>query len=236
MDEPSLTARQRELMQGFLSAADSSGQPFFDFGHGPFQHPGWPPEVKPPTREEVRALLAAGMLDNVRRVQQGAWRVLPSAEARRLFGGADAEATDAALRDPHRRLGLILEATVAAFEAAPDEPLHFAPSDQVDIVQHPHWRQLPSNVVHEHDLRQLEDLGLVATTSRGQDLAFWPTPAGRAAIHDPPAYLDRIAEQTRNEREQSRLREWARRLRASDVTVGTVANVSGGLIRALVGL
>jgi hypothetical protein len=54
------------------------------------------------------------------------WRVFPSAQGRRELGGARERDLSAALADPDRRLGVILEATVTALEADPSEPLHFA--------------------------------------------------------------------------------------------------------------
>lgn len=222
-------------MEAFQRAWEASSHTPFDLGNGPLDHPEWPSEVAAPTRDEVRQLAHLGLLDVDHSVAP-LWRVFPSRDARRAFGGAAEELAQSALADPDRRLGMILEATVAAFEADPSEPLHFASMQQVDIVQHAHWPLQP-DVVRSHDLQQLEDLGLVSTSPRGRDAAFWPTPNGRAAVHDPAGYLERLAQEAADERERSRLQTWADRLRAGDVTVGTVAgSASGLLVRVLMGL
>jgi hypothetical protein len=233
MGSPELTERQPELMGAFVRAWDVSHIPF-DLTDLPFEHPDWPGSVPPPTREEVRALVHAGGLEADGSVAP-MWRVFPSAQGRRDFGGAGERDLSAALADPDRRLGVILEATVAAFEADPSEPLHFAPMEQIDLVQHAHWPLSP-DVVKAHDLQQLIELGLVSSTPRGRDSAFWPTSDGRAAVHDPAAFLERRADAIADDSEASRLRRWAVRLRASDVAVGAAGGLTGGLIRALIGL
>lgn len=56
-----------------------------------------------------------------------------------------------ALNDPDRRLGMIPEAIVQAFEANPAEPLHLWPMAGADPVRHPNWPLQP-DVVRVHDL------------------------------------------------------------------------------------
>lgn len=216
-----------------MSAWEASSHTPFDFDDGPLDHPHWPASVSAPGREEVRALVHKGALEADRTVAPK-WRVFPSAEGRRLIGSAQENAIASALADPDRRLGVVLEATVNAFERDPSEPLHFAPMQQVDLVQHAHWPLSP-DVVRAHDLQQLGDLGLIGTAPRGRDCAFWPTPDGRAAVRDPARFLDRRAVEATDERERSRLRQWAERIRAGDVAVGVAGSVTGGLIRALIG-
>lgn len=141
-----------------------------------------------------------------------------------------------ALADPDGRLGLILEATVAAFEADPSEPLQFHPMGQAALVRHEHW-PLPATVVGAHDLQQLEELELISAGPGGRkSLTFWPTIRGRAAVKDVASYLERVARETDDEGEKSRLQRWASRIRAGDVAVGAVGGTSGVLIRALLGL
>jgi hypothetical protein len=234
MTAPDLSHRQRELMETFVAAWEASSHMPFDLGHVPFEHPNWPPGVAAPNREEVRSLTHLSLLEVDRSVTP-MWRVFPSAEGRRMFGGAADVSAASALADPDRRLGMILDGTVTAFETNPSEPLHFAPMQQIDLVQHTHWPLQP-DVVRAHDLQQLQDLGLIATSSRGRDTAFWPTIDGRAAVKDAAGYLDRLAQQTSDEREKSRLRRWAERLRAGDVAVATVAGSTSAVIRALMGL
>jgi hypothetical protein len=231
MEAADLSSRQREVVEAFVAAWEASSHTPFDFGHGPFEHPSWPAGVAVPGREEVRALVHRGLLETDDTVAP-MWRVFPSAGAREIAGVAAEEA----LADPDRRLGLILEATVTAFEADPSEPLQFHPMHQADLVRHRHWPLQPE-VVRAHDIQQLEDLGLIATATGRQSMTFWPTIHGRAAVKDAPGYLERLARETDNEGEKSRLRRWAERLRVGDVAIGTVAgSTSGALIRALMGL
>jgi len=187
-----------------VAAWEASSHTPFDLVNGQFEHATWPPGLAVPKREEMRTLVHRGLLERDDSVAP-VWRVFPSAAARELVGVAEEEA----LGDPDRRLGLILEATVTAFEADPREPLH-----------------------------QLEDLGLIATAPAGRrSMTFWPTLHGRAAVKDAPSYLERLARETDDERENSRLQQWAKRLRAGDIAVGTIAgSTSGMLIRALMGL
>ena len=233
-----LDDRQRELIEAFVSAWETTSQgpthtPFDFDASDRFAHPNWPPAVRAPSRDEVRALVHLGLLEVDRRAAPD-WRVFPSANARAMFDqSASSEAE--ALADPERRLELILEATVSAFNADPSEPLHFTPMDQIDIVGHPHWPLQPDSV-HEHDLRQLQDLGLISMSPRGDDLAFWPTSTARAALPDVASFIDRLADDAPNDSEESRLRRWVARIRAGDFAVGTAAGTaSGALIHALMG-
>jgi hypothetical protein len=236
--EFTLDDRQRELIEAFVSAWEMISQvpahtPFdFDVSDS-FAHPNWPPAVRSPSREEVRALVHLGLLEVDHRAAP-VWRVFPSADARAMFDqSASSEAE--ALADAEHRLELILEATVKAFNADPSERLLFTPMDQVDIVAHPHWPLQPDSV-HEHDLQQLEDLELISTSPRGDDLAFWPTSTAQAALPDVASFIDRLADEAPNEPEQSRLRQWVVRIHAGDFAVGTAAGTaSGALIHALMG-
>lgn len=178
MSTPGLSERQHELVRAFAAAWDASSHTPFDLGSGrPFEHPAWPASISAPERDELRPLVHMVLLVVDRSVAP-TLRVFPSSEALALVG----DAPDDALTDPDRRLGLILEATVEAFEADPTEPLLFIPGWQAPIVRHPHWPLQPE-VVRAHDLQQLEDLGLVATAP-DQHTTFWPTVRGRAAVKD----------------------------------------------------
>jgi hypothetical protein len=236
--EFTLDDRQRELIEAFVSAWEMTSQvpahtPFDFDASDRFANPNWPPAIRTPSREEVRALVHLGLLEVDHRAAP-VWRVFPSADARAMFDQAASSEAEA-LADPERRLELILEATVRAFNADPSEPLHFTPMDQIDIVAHPHWPLQPDSV-HEHDLRQLEDLELISTSPRGDDLAFWPTSTARAALPDVASFIDRLADEAPNESEQSRLRRWVVRIHAGDFAVGTAAGTaSGALIHALMG-
>jgi hypothetical protein len=229
-----MTDRESELAEAFVEAWEASGHTPFDFHGGSLVHPAWPETVSKPGQEEVRALHHKGALE-VDRDAAPVWRVFPSPACRREFGGADEVALGDGLADPDRRLGIILEATVAAFEADPGEPIHFAPMEQTCLVHHPHWSIAP-DVVREHDLQQLVELGLISVSPRGRDSAFWPTPDGRAAVHDPAGLLDRRANQAEDELDGSRLRKWASRVRTGDIAVGAAGGITGAAIRALVGL
>jgi len=181
ISEPDLTLRQQELVEALVRAWEASSHTPFDLGSDACKHPNWPPEICAPNREEVRALKHRGLLD----ADESApvvWRVFPSAAGRELAGPA----AEGALTDPDRRLGLILEATVTAFEADPSEALQFHPKEEADLVRHEHWSLQPE-VVRAHDLHQLKDLGLIATSAAGRTMTFWPTIRGRAAA-DPRAH------------------------------------------------
>ncbi|MBJ7329163.1 MAG: hypothetical protein JHC95_04645 [Solirubrobacteraceae bacterium] len=230
-----LTPRQDELMRTFLSAWEGSGYTPFDLETSTgFSHQKWPPDVPPPEREEVRALVHLDLLSVDKRVPR-IWRVFPSQLARDLL--ADASAPLAVqLSDADQRLGRILDATVSSFEEDPREPLHLAVMDQLTVVEHVGW-PLPPDSVRTHDIAQLVDLGLVGTEPRGSDdLAFWPTPGGRSAVKSPATYLDRLADNTEAEPERSRLQEWAGRFRAGEISAGTVSGtVTGLLLKVLIG-
>jgi hypothetical protein len=84
--------------------------------------------------------------------------------------------------------------------------------------------------------RRLEDLGLIATAAGGRSLTFWPTIRGKAAVSDAAGYLERLAGESDDAGEKSRLQQWAKKVRAGDVVVGTVTSTGGALIRAHMGL
>lgn len=232
-----LTQRQRDLMEAFVAAWEASSpgaahQPF-DYGSLPLEHPNWSAGVQVPSREEVRPLVHLDLLKVDRRADP-IWRVFPSVAARERFGDGGSADTDA-LTDPDRRLGLILEAANTAFSADPSEPIYLNSMQQLDYVSHEHWPLQP-DVVREHDLDQLERIGMIATRREGAAIAFWPTPDAREALRDVPAYLERRAEAASSEVEKSRLRGWVDRLRAGDVAVGaTTGTLSGILVRVLLG-
>lgn len=174
-----------------------------------------------------------GMLD-VDRTAAPTWRVYPSPDARTKFGGDAEQLVAAALRDPDQRLGVILQATVEAFEADPAEPLQIWPMASVDLVRHPRWPLQP-DVVRMHDIQQLEELGLLGSSTEERGRAFWPTTDGRASVHNAPGLLERRSETAASEGEAARLRHWAEKLRAGDLAVGVVAGSATAVIRALIG-
>lgn len=121
-------------MEAFGAAWEASSHTPFDLGHGEFEHANWPAGVAPPGRPEVRALVHRGLLevdDSVTPI----WRVFPSALGHEMAGIEE----ESALADPDRRLGLILEATVTAFEMDPSQPLQLDAMQQADLVRHTHW-------------------------------------------------------------------------------------------------
>jgi hypothetical protein len=237
--EISLTDRQTELIGAFVAAWQATGpegrrQPFV-LANGPIEHPNWPAAVRVPSREEVRSLVRLGWLDTDSRAAPD-WAVFPSPLARAQFGGSDGGVAEA-LSDADRRLGVILDATVAAHEADPSEPSHLASMDHGTYVDGVHW-PIERDVVRHHDLAQLEDLDLVATrpVGDGQDLDFWPTANGRKAVKNPAAVLEEKALEAVSAEESSRLRRWADRFRAGDFAVSAAAGTaSGAFIRALMG-
>ena len=125
------------------------------------------------------------------------------------MGGADESDLSAALADPDRQLGVTLEATVAAFEADPTEPLHFAPMQQVDLVHHAQWPLSP-DAVKAHDLQQLIDLFLVSSAPAAET-----APCGRRRTDGLPFMMPLVSLSDArtppwNDKEASRLRRWVR--------------------------
>jgi hypothetical protein len=86
-----------------------------------------------------------------------------------------------------------------------------------------------------HDVQQLEELGLVGSSPQGRGITFWPTTDGRTAVHNAAELLERRSETAASADEATRLRRWAEKLRAGDVTVGVVAGAVTAAIRALMG-
>lgn len=234
MTVDTLDARQVDLVGAFVGAWKRSDHVPFDFHPAEsFSHPCWLPDVRDPDREEVRRLRHLGMLD-VDEAAAPIWRVYPSPAARLQFGGDEEHETVAALSDPDQRLGVILQATVEAFEANPAEPLRLWPMAAIDLVRHSNWPLQP-DVARVHDLQQLEDLGLMSLSSQERGYAFWPTLDGRAAVHNAADLLERRAAKSGSENEATRLRRWAERLRSGDLAVGVVAGTATAVIRALIG-
>jgi len=232
VSESALDDRQTELAQAFVDAWERSGHVPFDFPPDrPLSHPAWPTSVQPPTHDAVRGLLSLRMLEFDKSASP-TWRVYPSPAARVRFGDDRETQVAAALKDPEQRLGLILEAIVEAFYSDPAEPLRLWPRAGADLVRHPGWPLQP-DVVRAHDLRQLEELGLVSVSSQSHGYDFWPTADGRAAVHDPAGLLERRSDATSSEPEASRLREWAQRLRAGEFAVGVAASGAWAAIAAL---
>lgn len=235
MSDVNLDAREVALVRAFVDAWERSGHVPFDFGPGDvFSHPCWPSDVPVPGKDEVRRLHHLAMLE-VERSAAPTWRVHPSPSARLRFGDRGEHHTAAALRDPDQRLGMILDAIVTAFEGDPTEPLRAWPMAANDLVRHPRWPLQP-DVVRTHDLQQLEDLGLVSISPQERGCAFWPTPDGRAAVHNAADLLERRSQASPNEHEADRLRRWAERLRTGDIAVCVAAGTASAVIRALIGL
>lgn len=84
-----------------------------------------------------------------------------------------------------------------------------------------------------HDLRQLEDLGLIGWDG---ETRFFPSPRGRMASRNPAAFLAQRADEIEDEAERSRLRGLAQKFRAGDVAVGALGGVTAAAIRAALGL
>jgi hypothetical protein len=233
--EDELAPREQALVKAFVDAWERSNHVTFDFAPGQgFSHPHWPPDVAAPSRDEVRRLHQLDMLD-VDRAAAPTWRVYPSAAARSRFDAECEQQMRAALADPDQRLGLILEASVQAFEADPAEPLRIWSMAGADLVRHRHWPLQP-DVVRMHDLQQLEELRLISSSPEDRGRAFWPTTDGRAAVHDPVGLLERRSQSATSEHEASRLRRLAEKLRASDLTVSVIAGTATAAVRALIGL
>lgn len=227
-----LSGRDNEILRTLVQLWESSGhQPFHLAPDADtLDHTAWPDGVAKPTRKEVRALVGRDLMMSDKSTAP-TWRVWPSTHARKLFAGSAEHSRAEALRDADQRLGVILDAIVDAFESDPSEPLLLFRASSADIVKHPGWPIEP-DVVRTHDLRQLEDLGLVGWESETQ---FYPTPRGRMAARNPIALLSQLAEATSDDEERSRLRTWAEKFRAGDVAVGTAGGLTSAVIRVLLG-
>lgn len=226
-----LNDRERELLETMVTLSEGD-QPFeIPAGRDTVDDPRWPDEVRRPTRDEVRSLVGQQYVE-IDRTAARAWRFWPAEAARREFAGEVARRRAEALRNPDTRLGVILDAIVAAFEKDPASPLLILRKEEIDIVRHPHWGIEP-DVVRMHDLRQLENLELIGWDGTTE---FFPTPRGRMASKNPAAFLAQRADEVEDEAERSRLRRMAEKFRAGDVAVSTVGGVTGAAIRALLGL
>jgi hypothetical protein len=232
-DVADLTGREMEVLEALVKLAETMDDAAFDISPGAdrLDLPAWPKDGLGPSREEVRSLVGRGFLD-VDKNAAPAWRFWPSEEARALFGSDSEQALARALKDPDQRLGIILEAIVDAFEADPSVPLLMLRTNGPDIIRHPNWG-IPADVARLHDLRQLEELGLIGWEG---DTEFYPTPSGRTAVRNPATFLSQRAEQTEDEEERSRLRGWVEKFRAGDVAVGAAGGLTGAAIRATLGL
>lgn len=228
-----LTEREKEILGTLVRLSETLDRSTFDIPPGTdrFDSSDWPEGSFGPTRQEVRDLVARDFLQ-VDKSAGPTWRFWPSEKARAIFARTSEQALAQALKNPDQRLGVILDAVVDAFEGDPGTPLLLIRTDQVDIVRHPHWGIAP-DVVRLHDLRQLEELGLIGWEDSTQ---FYPTPWGRMAVRNPATFLSQRADQTEDEEERSRLRRWAEEFRAGDVAVGAAGGLTGAVIRALLGL
>lgn len=226
-----LSDRERQLVETMVTVSEAD-QPFeIGAGEDALDDPRWPAAVPPPTREEVRALVSRDYLQ-VDRSAAPAWHFWPATAARDEFGSDITRERAQALRDPDARLGVILDAIVEAFETDPATPLLFLRMQQVDIVRHPGWPIEP-DAVRMHDLRQLEDLGLIGWDGTTE---FYPTPRGRMASKNAAAFLAQRADEIEDEEERSRLQRMAAKFRAGDVAVSALGGVTGAAIRAVLGL
>jgi hypothetical protein len=228
-----LTERDSELLRAMVSLMEAGVAASFDIGAGEdgLREAYWPDNVRPPNRNEVRALLARDLLLSDRSAPPGVWRFWPADTARAEFESEPAKRRADALRDPDARLGIILNAIVEAFEQDPSTPLLFVRAGQAAVVKHPNWPIEP-DVVGMHDLRILEDLRLIGWDGS----SFFPSPAGRLASHNPAGFLDGRAEEAANPEERSRLKGLAEKLRAGDIAVSTAGGLTGAALRALIGL
>lgn len=99
-------------------------------------------------------------------------------------------------------------------------------------MRHPGWPIEP-DAVRTHDLRQLENLGLIGWDGT---TAFFPTPRGRMASENAAAFLAQRADEVEDEEDRSRLQRMAAKFRAGDVAVSALGGLTGAAIRAVLGL
>jgi hypothetical protein len=231
-DAIELNERDTEILETLVGLAGDDADWFFEIpvGADRIPSPPWPDSIQSPHRDEIRSLVNRDLLEIDKSVAS-TWRFWPSAKARDHFPDAVEKTLKEALSDPDQRLAVILKSIVDAFNADPSKPLLLLRTDQVDIVRHPGWA-IPPDVVRHHDLSQLVELGLVGWESETE---FYPTPAGRMAVDNPAALLNERAEQTEDEAERSRLRDWTEKIRAGDVAVSATSGLTIAAIRALLG-
>ena len=227
-----LSDRDEEILAVLVELSEDTPDRSFEISPGAdsLGSPPWPEDKRGPTRDEIRKLVNRDFLE-IDKDAQPIWRFWPSAQARERFADVAEQTLAEALTDPDQRLAVILRAVVDAFEQDPATPLLLLRTNSVDIVRHPKWG-IPPEVVRLHDLRQLEELGLVGWED---ETRFYPTPWGRMAVSNPVALLSQRADQAEDEEERSRLRRWVEKIRAEDVAVGTASGLTGAVIRALLG-
>ena len=228
-----LTEREAALALGCVSAWTASHHQMLILAPGDdrLSHPDWPPDIDPPTREECRRLLARGIAA-VDRTQAPSWALRPTEEAVTQFGDDEQRVRRTALDDPDQRLGVILEAIVASHRAAPGEPIRLFRMSSDDVIKHPGWTADPW-MVREHDVFQLQELGLVGASSIDAGLQLWPTVRGREMIEQPAEFLERRSQELTAPAERSKLTELAQKFRVGDLAVGSAVNLFGQAIEVL---
>ena len=228
-----LDAREVELARGSARAwIDSQHQPLvLAPDHDRLRHNHWPADIDPPDRGECRAMLVRGIAVQDKS-RAPSWVLRPTDETIAQCGDDGQRARLAALNDPDQRLGVILDAIVASHRAAPGEPICLFRMSGADVIKHPGWSADPW-MVREHDVFQLQELGLVGTSLLERGLKLWPTIRGREIIEQPAEFLERRSRELTVPAERSHLVELARKFRVSDLAVGTVVNLFGQAIAIL---
>lgn len=157
----------------------------------------------------------------------------PTEQTLVAFQASGADVIADGLRDPDRRLGLILEAVVDAYAADPSEPVMLFEFDQGSVIHSDAW-QLPSDVTRQHDFVLLEDIGLVRILRTPDSIGIVPTGRGRDVVANFGQALDELIEESEDHATKTRLTRAKERI----TTLGSSAvsgTISGLVVKALMG-
>lgn len=234
----SLTERQREILQATVTAWESNDpEPSYRplrsaAGGGPGLHGNWPADVRDATDDELRPLAHTGWLF-ADRARAPDWVLSPTEQTLVAFQASGADVIADGLRDPDRRLGLILEAVVDAYAADPSEPVMLFEFDQGSVIHSDAW-QLPPDVTRQHDFVLLEDIGLVRILRTADSIGIVPTGRGRDVVANFGQALDELIEESEDHATKTRLTRAKERI----TTLGSSAvsgTISGLVVKALMG-
>ncbi len=233
-DLESLTDREREILQATVTAwvsndPEAANRPLRSVASGtPSLHGNWPADVRDPHRDELRPLIHAGWLV-ADRSQQPDWVLSPTQETLVAFEVSGAEAIAEGLKDPDRRLGLILEAVVDAYAADPSRGISMFEYDHADLVMQGAW-QLPPDAARRHDFVLLQDAGLVKVIPTGETaIDVVPTSTGRAVVDNALEALEELIEDAEEDPKTQR-----RLLRARDKVVAATKATAPGLVSGII--
>lgn len=153
----------------------------------------------------------------------------PTQDTLAALGVSGAEAIAKGLKDPDRRLGLILEAVVDAYAADPSQAVTLLDFDQGEIVLSDAW-PLPLDAARRIDFVLLEDASLVKIipTAGSSNIDIVPTGLGRDVVTGALGALDELVEDAEDEKDKRRL------TRVREKVVGAGKATAPGVISGLI--